>query len=230
MERVSIIRGNEPILVVAPHGANDINTDYLAEVIADETDGYAVINRGWQRATSVDYLNDLANCNNVKHCHEDVVREEFLEPIIDFSTRIIREHGFCYMYVLHGVGNYIYKQIEDSLDLIIGYGAGIRPSFSCDPRAKDALVYLCENNGLTAYEGRIGGKFSGRSKNNLNQLFRRWYPNKRIQSMQIEVVKDLRLDRETTRLTGEMLAPCFSDLLEFDGELLNEIDIQTKTI
>ena len=50
--------------------------------------------------------------------------------------------------------------------------------------------------------------------------------------MQIEVIRNLRADKETTQLTGQMMAPCITDLLEFDDDLLDEIEIavQAKTI
>ena len=77
MERVSVIEGKSPIIIVAPHGykGDDENTDLIAEEIANALHCYAVINRGWERSDSVDFMKDKADCNNVYHCKEDVVRE-----------------------------------------------------------------------------------------------------------------------------------------------------------
>jgi hypothetical protein len=225
MERVSVIRGDLPVLIIAPHGFDDSNTDYLAERVAKELGAYAVINRGWQRSDKVDYWNDQANCNDIRHCQQDVVREEFLEPIQRFVTRINKDYGYGQIFVIHGVGNDVRtkKQYARDLDMIVGYGAGEPPSYSCDPRLKDAFIHLLISSGVDAYEGDAGGAYSGRAKNNLNQLYRRWYPHNHIHSMQVEVVYELRADREICRITGAVLADCIDDLLEYDDSKLLDV-------
>ena len=229
MERVAALEGELPLLVIAPHGPDDHNTDIIAEKIHHEMDAYAVINYGWRRAPKVDYWQDQANCNDVRHLHEDVVKEEVLDPILRFKSRIIRDYGFCYVFILHGVGNYIRKQAQDDkLDLIIGYGAGNPPSFSCEPRIKDAFIYYAEKHGFGAYEGLSGGQFAGKAKNNLNQLFRRWYPNNRVHSMQIEIIKEFREEKDICDITAMELASIMDDLLEFDDS--TDILIQPSTI
>lgn len=104
MERVSVIRGKAPVIVVAPHGfeQDDQNTALIAESIANEINCYAVINRGWERCLDIDVLNDKADCNNVYHCKEDVVREEFLEPIVRFKSRILYSHDEAFLIFIHG--------------------------------------------------------------------------------------------------------------------------------
>lgn len=229
MERVAALEGELPLLVVAPHGPDDHNTDIIAEKIAAEMDAYAVINYGWRRSEKVDYWKDQANCNNVAHLQEDVVKEEFLDPILRFKSRCIRDFGFCYMFCIHGVGNYVRKKAQDdSLDLIIGYGAGKPPSFSCEPRLKDAFIYYAEKHGFGAYEGAAGGQFAGKAKNNLNQLFRRWYPNQRVHSLQIEIVREFREDKEIAEIAAMELASIMDDLLEVDDT--TDILIQPKAI
>jgi hypothetical protein len=88
MERVALVEGDSPVLILAPHGPDDKNTDLIAERVAVESGSFAVINRGWNRFSSVDFMKDLANCNDVRHLHSDVVKEEFLEPILRFKNRI----------------------------------------------------------------------------------------------------------------------------------------------
>ena len=65
MDRVTVIDGLEPIVVVAPHGFDDPNTDMLAEALATALNAYAVINHGWERDKKVDDANDKANCNSI---------------------------------------------------------------------------------------------------------------------------------------------------------------------
>lgn len=215
--RVSTISGDLPIIVVAPHGPDDENTDRLAEIVAEQIDAYAVINHGWRRGPDVDIWNDKANCNNIKHLHEDVVKEEFLDPIFQYVSRCQRDYGFALIFILHGMGNYVRIAANDSkLDAIVGYGNGHPPSYSCHPRLKDVFIYHLAKAGITAYEGKANGQFAGKDKNNLNQLHRRWYPNNDVHSLQIEIVHELREDEDMCKLTGEALASAMEELVDVD--------------
>ena len=64
MERVSTYYGDLPILLVAPHGADDLNTDFLVDKISSEMGTFAVINRGWKRDSVFNYATDRADCNH----------------------------------------------------------------------------------------------------------------------------------------------------------------------
>lgn len=220
MERVSIISGKQPILIVSPHGYknDDENTATVAEAIASVLNCYAVINRGWERADDVDIFNDKADCNNVSHCHEDVVKDEFLDPILRFRARILKRYTKVHMYLIHGMSDKHRINANDpGLDIVVGYGAGSPDSYSCDPWRKDAFINLLKDNGLCAYEGKKGGQMSGWAKNNMNQLFRKWYTDPAVQSMQIEIVHELRADNDTAQLTAEYLAVAMSDMLGKTG-------------
>jgi hypothetical protein len=216
-ERVSIIAGKKPVLVVAPHGydQDDENTTYVAETIAEQINCYAVINRGWERADNVDCMLDKADCNNVVHCHEDVVREEFLDPILRYKNRILQAHNVCHMFYVHGMANR-HRQLAGDLDMdmVIGYGAGSPNSHSCDPWRKDLFMHLLLEAGLHPYQGKSGGPMSGWARNNMNQLFRKWYNDPRVQSMQVEIVHDLRSDKDIARLTAHYVAEAIKDMLD----------------
>jgi hypothetical protein len=204
MERTSIIQGTTPVLIVAPHGPDDENTAELAEAVALRFGASAVINRGWRRSRAVDQFRDLANCNDVRHLHEDVVREEFLLPVMRGAARIKRKYGRALVLVVHGCKDQVRASAEDEmLDIILGYGAGNPPSYSCRLRTKNALIRCLQNEGFGVYEGEAGGRYAGKSKNNLNQLFVRWYPDNMVESVQLEVVKELRSDREMINLTAD---------------------------
>jgi hypothetical protein len=121
-----------------------------------------------------------------------------------------------FLYIFHGIDESIRDIANDkNLDMIIGYGAGKPPSYSCDPKIKDAFIYYLDNNDLCAYEGRSGGYYSGVAKNNLNQYFRRWNPNKNVQSMQVEIVNEL-VDPGIVEVTAQTIASCMDDILLFD--------------
>lgn len=216
MERVSIIEGKLPIIVVAPHGytKDDENTALIAETIAESIGCYAVINRGWERADAVDIFNDKADCNNVEHCHEDVVRDEFLDPIIRFRNRLRKNNTVVYMYMIHGMSNKHRRLADDPLmDIVIGYGAGSPDSFTCDIWRKNAFAFMLAESGLTVYEGKKGGAMSGWARQNMNQLFRKWYSDPSMQSMQIEIINELRHDDDMAELTAEYLATAMKDML-----------------
>lgn len=216
MERVSVIDGKKPIIIVSPHGFNDDdqNTATVAEAIANTLGCYAVINRGWERADKVDVFSDKADCNNAEHCHEDVVKEEFLDPIIRFRNRIRRNHSVVQMYMIHGMSNK-HRLISGNpkLDMVIGYGAGSPDSFTCEAWRKDAFIHLLGEAGITAYEGKKGGAMSGWARQNMNQLFRKWYSDPTVQSMQIEIVHELRADNDIAQLTAEYLASAMDDMI-----------------
>jgi hypothetical protein len=204
MERTSFIQGTTPVLVLAPHGADDDNTAELAEAVARRSGAFAVINRGWRRSKTVDQFKDLANCNDVRHLHEDVVREEFLLPVMRGVARIKRKYGRALVLIVHGCRDQARVSADDEmLDVIVGYGAGNPPSYSCKLRTKNALIRCLQEEGFGVYEGAAGGRYAGKSKNNLNQMFVRWHPDNMVESVQIEVVKELRSDREMIELTAD---------------------------
>lgn len=212
-ERVSIIEGKYPFLVVAPHGVqdDDYNTAAIAESMAVALKGYAVINRGWERAADVDCLKDKADCNKVDHM-VDVVKDEFLDPILRFKTRMVRKWGSAYVFMIHGMGNDIRKRTGDKdIDMIIGYGAGSPPSYSCELWQKDLFIYLLHKSKINAWAGKAGGPMSGWARSNMNQLFRKHYHDDRVCSMQVEIIRDLR-DDDLYHLTAEELASAAQDL------------------
>ena len=208
-ERVSIREGKLPIIIVAPHGHNgdDENTGFIAHYIQSSINAYAVINNGWQRSEDVDYDLDKADCNNVNHCHEDVVKEEFLDPIIRFKNKILKSYPEVFIYYIHGMSNRHRTLANDPLlDAVIGYGAGSPNSFSCEPWRKDLFLHLLNASGMNVYEGSKGGVMSGWARSNMNQLFRKWYPDSQVNSLQIEIVRDLREGLAVASITSEYIA------------------------
>lgn len=219
MERVSIIPGKLPILLVAPHGykLDDENTDIITEHIATQIDCYAVINRGWERDNKVDCFKDKADCNNVHHCKEDVVREEFLEPLLRYKSRIQAKQKNVFIFYIHGMSNKHKKIAKDeNLDVVLGYGAGTPVSYSCDLWMKDLFLHLLENSGFNPYEGKNGGQMSGWGSSNMNQYFRKWHFEPNVHSMQIEIAYELRSVPELARLTAEYLGMAIKDILNYN--------------
>jgi hypothetical protein len=207
--RVRTIEGKAPILLFAPHGhpRDDERTDLIAEGCARLVEGFAVVNQGWARADAVDAARSQADCNDVGHCHTDSLAGEILAPLLAFRARILDEHPALFMLVVHGMANRHRRRTADGrLDVVVGHGAGTPASPSCDVWRKDAFAHRLARAGLSVYEGRPGGRFSGWAGSNMNQLFRRHYPDPRVHSLQVEIARSLRADPDTARRTAELLA------------------------
>lgn len=223
MERVIIHEGDTPVLLVAPHGPDEKNTDYIVEAVAQKFGAFAVINKGWRKSKEVDFLHDLADCNDIRHLHCDVVKEEMLHPILRFTSRINRKYGEkALMLVVHGCSDSVREKAEDeNLDIIIGYGAGYPPSYSCKTGLKNAFIYHLVNEGFGIYQGKPGGRYSSKSRNNLNQLFTSWYPRwdspqYEANSLHMEIVRELRCDQEMAQITIDGLVSAIDSLMLFD--------------
>lgn len=215
MQRVSATKGDFPAIVVVPHGFDDTNTTIIGEQIIREIDCFGVINYGWERADKFDYYKDKANCNNIRHLSEDVIFQEFLEPILRFS-KIIENSGFIpNVFIIHGVSNDIQRGLKDPPEIILGTGNGDPPSWSCDQWVRDGFAALLKTHGMNVYFGKSGGKYSGRDPNNLNQLFNTNY-GKYIsaQSLQLEIVRELRSSKDKSKMTGDVIAMCIEDIIE----------------
>lgn len=227
---MTLVEGDSPVLILAPHGPDDTNTDLIAERVALEHGSFAVINKGWRRAPHVDFSRDMANCNNVQHLHSDVVKEEFLEPVLRFKNRIRKKYDEnVFILILHGCTDAVRNEAQDQdLDLIVGYGDGFSPSYSCKPRFKDAFVYHLQNEGFGVYEGSAGGKYAGRGKNNLNQLFARWYPDDYVNSIQLEIVRELRCDLDFVDLTISGIVSAIESMMIFDDTTNLELSESKK--
>ena len=237
-ERVSVRDGILPIIVVAPHGPDDPRTDIIAETIAARIDCHAVINNGWERATSVDVANDKANCNSISHCHEDVVKDEFLDPILRYAYRSSRTIAaarnisisqFLYtplLITIHGAGDNARNLAKSTkLDFIFGNGNGSPNRHSCSIWRKNALVWALVNKGINVWEGKGGGTYAAWGKDNLNQLFFGKYPGVG-ESLQIEIVRvPWRVDDKRAVATGCILADAIKEVLKikdfspFNGDL-----------
>lgn len=216
-ERVTIIENDGlPLILVAPHGndLDDENTGCITKIMAQKLNCFAVINNGFRRASKVDVLKDEADCNNVEHCHEDVVKEEFLDPLMAFVYRCVTGIGEAHILTIHGLGSKA-RQVEPNLDIVIGYGAGRKTSMTAEQWQLNSMFYLMEKNGLSAYKGKAGGKYAGASRNNLNQLYRQWYGDLSVQSMQLEIVGDIRCDLFEAKKTASALAKVVDEHMSY---------------
>jgi hypothetical protein len=224
MERTLAFAGDCPLLLIAPHGSDDVGTDTITEKIADKLNCYAVINKCWRRAKVFDYWTDHADLNHIPHCLEEGVVNEFLDPILEYKNAIVRDFGYCQVFTIHGFG-YL---PGDEVEAIIGYGDGEHPRHSCKLELKDAFAYLLEKQNISSYCAK-SGYYAANGINNLNQLFTDdgiWYPDDCVQSMQIELCASI---RKWPKLI-EHLARAMNDVLEYDDAMLAQFAYKPKFI
>jgi hypothetical protein len=218
MERVSVIEPSgvaTPAIIVAPHGADDDFTAEIAEQIAIEADCYAVINNCFKRSENVDIFKDRANCNNNSHTEQDVVHDEFMYPILRYVGRIQKTVQNVEVFIIHGMSNDIRKKAGTSeIDIVLGTGLGKPKSLTLSDNRRNLIISCLQQAKFKIFEGKEGGDYSGWSKYNLNQYFRKWAGNPSVYSVQLEIIKDLREDVDTAKITGSYLGEAIKSYLD----------------
>lgn len=233
-ERVSQRIGRIPVILVCPHGANDNNTAIVTEETAESLDCYSLINRGFDRGSTVDVDADIADCNRVSHIQQDVVCDEFLKPLISFKTQCMTKlFGIAPNYMgrpgitgkkvlilyLHGAGNIVHKIANEPVGIIVGYGLGRKKnSPTCEQWRKNLFVDLFRNycNDGDAFEGKGGGNYAGRGADNVNQYFRKHDRDHWVDTMQLEFPWSRRKTKDLAKLTAELLSTVVSDMIKHD--------------
>jgi len=202
--RVTAQVGQIPVIIVAPHGHkdNDFNTDIIADVIASELKAYSLINVGWARGAKAILGESVANLNDLQHCKLGPVREEFLNPLIEMKDECIAKHDRCHIFLIHGMHSNVRVTHKDNLDIVMGYGQGDPPNYTCPLVYKNALVYRLREECFNVYQAKSGGRFAAWRKDNLNQLFRQHHLDQRVNSTQFEIINELRSDAEEAVKVG----------------------------
>jgi hypothetical protein len=234
-ERVNVIYGKQPILLVAPHGPDDTNTALIAEMTAANAQAYAVINQGFDRGEDVDVNKDIADCNRVDHCMSEVVCDEFLKPILKIKDKITKKFNggmsvtgwpdeesdkrLLIVYI-HGAGDIIHQEANEPVDVVVGYGLGNnKDSITCKAWKKNLFVDLWRNhsNEGEVYEGSGAGRYAGRSSNNMNQYFRKHELNRQVDSIQLEFPFSMRKTESRATITAMMLGLVLKDMMKYDS-------------
>lgn len=215
-ERVSVGYGTLPVLFVAPHGhfLDDSNTAELTVAAAEAIDANYVVNRGWRRDTKVDQIASKANCNDFRHCQEDVVREEFLNPINEIISDSYSAMGDDLTIIcVHGMGNGIRAQANaPKLGAVVGFGEGKPPLYTCDKWVHECFVDLMNANVCETWEGAPGGQFSARGKNNMTQVLRQHG----TQCLQVEIVYAYRDTAKNAEKFGRDMGLAVKELMKYD--------------
>jgi hypothetical protein len=201
--RVKVLTGSNPILIVAPHGGGptDLRSALIADIIAKETKAYAVINKGWERKPIPNFRLNQANCNDLDHCHQEPLFSEFLTPIDDFRAEITANHFRVYMFLIHGMDDQMRNY--NGVDVVIGYGAGTPSRHSCNICFKNRFISCLDLEAFTPAQGMSGGRLSAWDVSNLNQLYT---TDPKVESVQVEIGLSLRKNNSIARKTAERLS------------------------
>jgi hypothetical protein len=225
MQRIAAIKGEYPAIIVVPHGydGDDYNTSVIGEQIIDQLNCYGVINYAWQRADKFDYYKNHANCNSISQLHQNVVKQEFFDPIVRYCHSIYDAGYIPSIYIIHGFSKIIHDAAP--IDVILGVGNGDPPSWTCENWISLYFAQSLQQQGFRVAFGKSGGKYSGRNPDNLNQLDNTmkklsflkpsvypWHISK-TESIQIEISRELRETKDLATLTGSNLAYCIQDTM-----------------
>lgn len=224
MTRITYKFANSPIVFVAPHGhpSDDHNTDIIAKYAADNINSNLIINTGFKRNTHADTEKDVADCNNYQHCMQPEVKEEFLEPYVKICRRCLKYFGKCFVVWIHGVSDSIRNTKETkNLDMILGYGMGNPHSLSCFEGIVHKFISEMYLDKLECFVGKPGGKYSGFDKKNMNQYWRKIDIEAKIQSFQLEIIKELRADKLIAELTGVAIAEGLANSIDYPNYKLH---------
>lgn len=217
--RVKILEGYKPVILVSPYcEVDDEFTGYITENIAKEINCYAVINNGWEKSEKVNIWQDKADCKNIFHCHENVIRQEFLEPILRFKNKILQDDLRVFIYYLEGIPEYHRgKSGKEDLDLVIGYGAGSPNSYSCEIWRKNAFINELLKLDFSVVQASKRSDLSGSKRSEINQLFRKHYKDKRVQSMKVNIIHELRENQDLADIAVEYLGKAIENTLKVEG-------------
>lgn len=215
-------------MVVAPHGNqnDDQNTDVISDAIATELNAYSVINTGWRRGEEAILGENVANLNSLKHCSLGPCRKEFLDPLLSFKHECVSKWGKCNVFYIHGMSNKIRHKTKEDVDLVMGYGAGSPPSYTCNIAYKNALVTRLRQEKFNVYQGKPGGRFSAWNADNLTQLFRMQNLDHRVQGVQIEIVNLRRYETGIALETALCVARALDRFLHSKTEFNKNIEIK----
>ncbi len=114
-----------------------------------------------------------------------------------------------------------------NLHYVLGWGNGKPASHSCNEWVKNFILFnLSVGDSCVVAEGKAGSSYAAWSKKNMTQLFRKWYIDDEIDSIQIEVIRKLRSSEVVAKTTSQILALTIDELLtNEDWQMPSDFDI-----
>jgi hypothetical protein len=128
----------------------------------------------------------------------------------------LKYFGKCFVVWIHGVSDNVRKTnvSTKNLDLIIGYGLGKPDSLTCHEGVINKFLYEIRTDKLNCFIGQAGGKYSGYDYKNMNQYWRKHDLEEKIQSFQLEIIKELRVDKTISELTSNCITDALKNSIE----------------
>jgi DNA repair exonuclease SbcCD nuclease subunit len=227
MDRTTVRYGKEPIILIAPHGAEEPNTAFIAEKVAKNLNAYAVINNGFEKSLDVDVLKNQADCNKVTHCESEVVYEEYLKYYERFVELIHHKHitrnpdQFIRVYHLHGFNHDLEMIKNRKIDVIVGSGDHrMYPNLTCEKAFAQRFMNLCLHDGMYTFHGI--DTFSGRHSNNMNQYFRMHKKVRAVQSIQVQLSPRHLVDTLSATVFALSLEKIIGDMIPYPLSVIEE--------
>ena len=231
------IPGQNNVILVAPHGfmgkpKDDERTAEIAEHIKKRLNCYAVINKTYRKARGgePDFDRDkkICNLNNTDH-YETVapdLYEGFVGSIVRYKNEIINRGQVPYIFHIHGASTSKFEKACKDIDaagakniqILIGSGRGVsdndkEESLTALPDQVDSLI-TCLKNEIFITHSTKSIHYTAKQDYNLNQLFRKKFPDNTVVSFQLEIRKiSLRDNKKNATQTSWRLADAIGNFV-----------------
>jgi len=222
-ERISLYRGVEPILVVAPHAPEETYTRDIALSLAKEFSGFALINNGFKMSHRVNSVKDMADCADLSHIMHPDIKDEFCGHITNTVHTLSRRKETINVFYIYGFPDYVEHMAGTKIDVILGCGAGTDIyDWTCSPKAIQCFTgcyreYRPFGSAICGdvYLATQNREYTGRAANSINQLFNIYYPNKyEIQSVELYLSWRIRKQAMANHMNyTEFLADCLQEFM-----------------
>lgn len=240
-----ILPGRNNVILVAPHGnmkkpRDDEWTAELTTKMQEELGCYVVINALYRRPRPKEerfnFNKKICNLNHIDHYETTPLYEQFVGSIKQFKDEITGRGEVPYIFHIHGASSTkfnkackeVYPKKPEDVCILIGTGRGILPktkdeSLTASPEIVNQLIDLFNVEKLISFSTN-NDEYTAKAPHNLNQLFKKRYPDNNVISFQLEIrKKGYRDNKENAEIAAIKIAAAIKNLAE--GELAVEAEL-----
>ncbi len=236
--KIEFIEGKNNVLLIAPHGRNgdDVNTGSLVRSIANKSECYAIINDLYTKPESGKEPNKEAyqvDLNSIKQVKENL-KTEFLDKLIEFKDKIIKEYQEIIIIWIHGAkdervkADVVDTNIASQVKILVGWGQKKdNDRYTAKQETVDTLIKFLNLNDLKAELANPDVKvnikegvysYCGWDSDNMNQLCRDGdYKDEKVKSIQLELRMKGCRDKASLKSTSDAFAEIFKKNNESDN-------------
>lgn len=200
--------GDNNVILVAPHGYQDAkykddeNTAKLTELLQQQLNCHAIINDQYRKPRNneaIDVAKGIADLRKYKTLQNsgDKAQKELISSFLSFLTKAIIEaekassNQEVFIFHIHGIDDDNINKEGANLGILLGIGLGDTPGaanekLSAPVKITDDFIRYLKDSGVPAL-ATCNEKYAGRHPDNLNQYFKATYPQKTINSFQLEI-------------------------------------------